>query len=162
MYQKMMEEAKKMGIPIEMKMTESVEEINELLRVVKKDHPKEYWTFLRKQHGVLFKGHYDQVFAEWDVAQIEYTDKAGMKRKGYYWTCEQIEEATKGMVFPEGVNKWDKYVAFNAAYSDFCKDLDDGQILKIAYSFYFADEDWPGGSGTKIWNYMSCKNQVGV
>jgi hypothetical protein len=60
------------------------------------------------------------------------------------------------MKFPADTNKWDKYVAFNAAYADFCKHFEAGDILKIGFSFFFADEDW--GSTTKIWEYMLAKN----
>ena len=60
------------------------------------------------------------------------------------------------MSFPSGTNKWDKYVAFNAAYSDLMKEFDDAQILKAGYLLYFADEDW--GSTTKIWEYMAEKH----
>ena len=57
------------------------------------------------------------------------------------------------MSFPSGVNKWDKLVAYNAAYADWSKKFDDAQILDIAYLFYFADEDWKHPS-TKVWDYM--------
>jgi hypothetical protein len=63
-----------------------------------------------------------------------------------------VEEATKGFIFPSGVNKWDKWVAFNAAYADFCKKFDDDQILEIGYLFYFADTDF--SKEGKIWLYM--------
>ena len=103
----------------------------------------------------MYGCHYNEEFALYDVEQIHYTNKAGEKRFGAHWTVEQIESATAGMKFPMGTNKWDKYVAFNAAHADFCKDFDEASILKIGYSFFFADEDWP--TDTKIWDYMSCK-----
>lgn len=81
---------------------------------------------------------------------------------GAYWTCEQVEEATKTMSFPGGTTKWDKFVAFNLAKSDFCKKFDDAQILQIGYLLFFADEDWSArGSATKVWDYVACKNTVG-
>ena len=82
-------------------------------------------------------------------------NKKGEKKEGAYWSVEQVEEATRGFTFPSGVNKWDKWVAFNAAYADFCKKFDDAQILEIGYLFYFADEDWKGKN--KIWEY-TCLN----
>lgn len=58
-----------------------------------------------------------------------------------------------GMTFPNGTTKFDRFVAFNAAYADFCKSFSDEDVLRIAYDFYFADEDWKGNG--KIWTYMS-------
>lgn len=67
--------------------------------------------------------------------------------------AKAAEQAVAGMTFPDGTTKWDKYVAFNAAYADFCKSFSDEDVLRIAYDFYFADEDWKGNG--KIWTYMS-------
>lgn len=60
---------------------------------------------------------------------------------------------SEGMTFPNGTTKSDRFVAFNAAYADFCKSFSDEDVLRIAYDFYFADEDWKGSG--KIWTYMS-------
>ena len=65
-----------------------------------------------------------------------------------------IEEATKGLEFPEGTTEWDKFVAYNSFYADTCAVLSDGEILKAAYEFYFNDEDY-GLEGSKIWRYMT-------
>ena len=154
-YRHMVDHAKKAGVTNEKTMWESIDSFSELLEELKESHPQLYWDFMRKQHGIMFHKHYDQDFAEWDVSQIHYTDKSGMKHHGAYWTADQVESATQAMKFPQGTTKWDKFVAFNAAYSDFCRDFDDAQILKIGYLFYFADEDW--GSDTKIWEYMDDK-----
>ena len=96
--------------------------------------------------------HYDREWAEYDVSQITYTDKEGKKHTGAYWTCEQVEEATKAMSFPSGTTKWDKFVAFNSFRADTCKVLTEEQVLKAAYQFYFADEDF--AAKNKIWHYM--------
>lgn len=151
----MVDHAKKAGLTNEKTMWESIDSFSELLEELKESHPQMYWDFMREQHGIMFHNHYDQSFAEYDVSQMHYTDKNGVKHYGAYWTAEQIESATQGMKFPQGTTKWDKFVAFNAAYSDFCRDFDDAQILKIGWLFYFADEDW--GSDTKIWEYMDDK-----
>jgi hypothetical protein len=60
--------------------------------------------------------------------------------------------ATRNRSFPEGATDYDKWVAYNAAYADFCKQCSDSEILNIAYLFYFADEDAPDG---KVWKYMN-------
>lgn len=152
MYKKMIEDAQAKGLGSEKVIWQSVGEIDEMLCMMKKDHPEMYWKFVRKQHGLLYNNHYTEDFARWDVGQLTYTNAKGEKKTGEYWTALQIEDATKGMVFPNGVTTWDKYVAANAAYSDFCKKFDDKQILEIMYLFYFADEDFKGEG--KIWRYM--------
>ena len=107
---------------------------------------------MRKQHGRLYKNHYTEDFAEHDVSKLAWTDKEGKRHEGGHWTREQVKEATKTMVFPQGTTDCDKYVAFNATFSDLCKVVDDERtILKIAHQFWFADEDAPEG---KIWIYM--------
>lgn len=160
-YLEMVKTAKKNGTFAEKQMWDSVESVSELLDDIKDSHPERYWQFLREQAGIMNGCHYDREWAEYDVSQIAYTDREGKKHTGAYWTCEQVEEATKAMSFPSGTTKWDKFVAFNLAKSDFCKKFDDAQILQIGYLFFFADEDWDAngkGSATKVWGYVACKN----
>lgn len=154
-YRTMVDQAKKTGVTNEKMMWESIDSFSELLEELKEFHPQMYWDFMRKQHGIMYHGHYDEEFAKYDVSKMHYTTKSGEKREGAYWTPEQIESATTGMKFPNGTTKWDKFVAFSAAYSDFCKYFEDADILKIGYAFYFADEDW--GSDSKVWEYISNK-----
>lgn len=158
-YQEMVKAAQKNGKTTEKQMWQSIESVSDLLYEIKDAHPELYWRFMREQYGIMNNCHYaDKEFAEYDVSQIEYTDKDGKSHTGAYWTCEQIEEATKGMTFPSGVTKWDKFVAFNSFLADTCKVLTDEQIIKAGYQFYFADEDFPKEHGTKIWHYMKMVN----
>ena len=154
-YRHMVDHAKKAGLTNEKTMWESIDSFSELLEELKESHPQMYWDFMREQHGIMFHDHYDQDFAEYDVSQMHYTDKNGVKHYGAYWTAEQIESATQGMKFPQGTTKWDKFVAFNGAKNDWGKDFEDADILKIGYAFYFADEDW--GEDGKVWEYMEHK-----
>lgn len=154
-YRHMVDHAKKAGVTTEKTMWESIDAFSELLEELKEAHPQLYWDFMRKQHGIMFHNHYDEAFAMWDVSQMHSSNKAGEKKEGAHWTCEQIEVATAGLRFPAGTTKWDKFVAFNAAFHDFWKDFDEANIIKIGHDFYFADEDWP--SETKIWEYMEHK-----
>lgn len=154
-YKDMVMKAKAAGVTTEKTMWESIDSFSELLDELKESHPDLYWEFMRKQMGIMYHDHYDEAFALYDVAQLSWTDKSGMKHTGAHWTADQVEQATAGMHFPANTNKWDKYVAFNAAYSDLAKEFDDAQILKAGFLLYFADEDW--GSPTKIWEYMSHK-----
>lgn len=159
-YKQMIDDARKSGNWSEKMMIDSVNSIADLLECVKKTNKEAYWHFMREQAGIMNGGHYDKVWADYDVSQIAYTDKEGKKHTGAYWTCEQIEEATKGMTFPSGTTKWDRFVAFNVFWSDTCKVLTDEQILKAAYQFYFADEDYPKERGAKIWSYMAMVHQA--
>lgn len=154
-FKELVETAKASGTWNEKTMWKSVCSMANLLADIKKEHPQMFWDFLREQHGILFGNHYHRDFAEWDVAQIEYTDREGKKHTGAYWTCEQVEEATKAMSFPSGTTKWDKFVAFNSFFADTCKVLTEEQTLETAYQFYFADEDFPKERGAKIWLYMA-------
>lgn len=155
-YKTMVENARRAGTATEKTMWESIDNFAELLEEFKEAHPEQYWKFMRKQHGLLFHKHYDEAFAMYDVAQMHSTDKKGEKKIGAHWTSEQIETATVGMKFPQGTTRWDRFVAFNGAYHDWRKDYEDGDILKMGYDFYFADDDW--GSETKVWDYMSCRH----
>ena len=152
MYKKMMQDAQAMGLTSEKMMWESVEDVEDMLCSLYTEHPDKYWHFIRKTHGLLFKGHYTEDFAMHDVKHLKYTDKKGEKKEGPHWTVDEIEAATKNMSFPSGVNKWDKYVAFNSAWADWCKKYEPEQVLEIGYLFYFADEDY--SHSTKIWDYQ--------
>ncbi|MBV3853175.1 hypothetical protein KQP56_18350 [Bacteroides thetaiotaomicron] len=151
-YLDMMKKAKSEGVASEKAMWKSVEGVDEILCVVKEEHPEMYMSFMRDQHEALYGPHYDKHFAEMDVDKIRYTNAAGEKKTGAHWNVDQIQEATKGMPFPNGTTPWDKYVAFNSFYADMCAVLDEATLLKGAYRFYFADEDAPAG---KIWEYMT-------
>lgn len=151
----MIDSARKSGNWSEKTMLDSVDSIAGLLECVKKADKEAYWRFMREQAGIMMGCHYDKAWADWDVSQIAYTDREGKKRTGAYWTCEQIEEATKAMSFPAGTTKYDRFVAFNSFHADTCKVLTDEQVLKAAYQFYFADEDWPKENGAKVWAYMA-------
>ena len=149
-YKDLIKNAKANGVATEKAMYESIDSLNEMLCMMKEEHPQMYWDFMRKQHENLYGCHYDKHFAEMDVEKIRYT-VGGEKKTGAHWSVDQIEEATRNTSFPSGTTKWDKYVAFNSFYADLCTVLDEAQVLKCAHRFYFADEDAPNG---KIWVYM--------
>lgn len=157
-YRDLIQKAREDGVSTERAMWAGVDDVDELLCLIKKEHPEMYWKFMRNQHGSLYGGHYNEAFAEHDVKVLTGKDKDGRPHKGAEWTVDQIEDATKAMKFPVGTTKWDKYVAFNAFKSVVCSVLDNEQTLKAAYSFYFADENWP--TSTKIWDYMCCKQEI--
>ena len=137
------------------KMKELTMILSDFLAPMKKVHKEKYWGLMRDVFGLLNDGHYDEKFAMHDVENIEYTDRQGQKRKGAYWTLEQVKEATKEYKFPNATNEYDVFVAANIMHSDLCKKFDDKQILDAMYSFFCNDEDW--GGGNKVWYYMKCK-----
>lgn len=147
----MIEDAKAKGLTSEKMMYQSIDDVDAMLCMMEKEHPKEYWAFLRKQHGLLYANHYTEEFAMWDVEN--------MKPLGMYWTKAQVEEATKNMSFPSGTTSCDKFVAFNASANDLKDVLKDEDILKVAYAFWFNDKDWKGKG--KIWEYMALNHSLG-
>ena len=142
-YKEMVMDARAKGSASEKEMWASIEMVGELLEEIEEAHPDLFWKFMREQFGILSKGHYNEEFARYDVSQ--------MKPIGEYWSCKEIEDATKGMQFPAGTTNWDKYVAFNAQANDL-DGMDVNFILESAYKFWFADKDWH--KGNKIWEYM--------
>lgn len=153
-YKKMMEQARKDSVTSEKTMWQSIDHVDGLLAVMATEHPEMVKDFMRKQHELLYGPHYNEAMAMEDVKDIHYTDRDGKARHGAYWTVDEVEDATRGMTFPSGTTKYDKYVAFNVFRSDTCKKLEDAEVLQAAYAFFFADEDYQGDG--KIWNYMSC------
>lgn len=133
-------------------MWKSVARTDELLEKIKEANPKEYWDFMRMANEDLYGSHYNEEFARYDLDNLKYIDSSGNEARGAHWTKEEVLSATRNKTFPEGTTDCDKWVAYNAAYSDFCTRFSDSEILDIAYLFYFADEDAPAG---KIWKYMN-------
>ena len=159
-YSEMVKEAVAAGKG-ESAMWKSVDEVNKLLERVKETDPDEYWRFLRNVHKSLYGAHYNKEYAEYDVSKLVSTDKDGNERKGEHWTLQEILNATAGLAFPKGVTEYDIYVGYNIAASDFCKEFTDADILRIAYTFFFNDEDWsPQGCSTKVWDYVCAKNRM--
>lgn len=151
-YKEMILNARAAGVANEKAMWTGIEQVNELLKVVKAEHPDMYEKFMRTAHEALYGPHYNDCFAEMDISKLSYTDNKGLEHKGAHWTRADIMSVTAGKSFPSGTTDADKWVAYNAAYADFCKAFDEAQILEIAYLFYFADEDWKGKG--KVWTYM--------
>lgn len=156
-YREMIEQARSRGVTSEQVMWGSIEEFDNMLCQIKENDPALYWDFIHKQHKALYKGHYDEEFAKYDMQQVYYINKQGEKTNKPYWTVEQVEEATKGYNFPNGTTKWDKWVAFNVFRSDTMKSLPDDLALKAGWEFFFDDIDFKKEGTTKIWDYVHCK-----
>ena len=124
--------------------------VSEYIKPLRETDKEGYWMMIRRVFGALSGGHYDEEFARHDISK--------MLPRGEYWSLKQVEDATKGMSFPQGTTPCDKWVAFNAFANDLDGVLSDEDIIKAAYAFWFADKDWVGKCG-KIWTYM-CSNQA--
>ena len=161
-YYQLVKNAKEKNIWNEKTMWLSVQCISKFIDEIKEYNIDLYWNFMREQTGILNNYHYDKCWAEHDIGQIEYTDKQGNKHHGAYWTLEQAEEAMKKLQLPSDVNKYDWWVALSSTYADMCKVLDDDQIIKATYAFWFKDEDWKkdAKATTKIFDYYACKNAM--
>lgn len=153
-YREMIEQAKARGVANEQTMWQSIDAMEGLLLQMKEAHPALYWKFVHDQHKVLYKGHYDEEFAEYELGNVYYINKAGEKTNKPYWTVEQIEEATRGFNYPSGTTKWDKWVAHNVFRSDTMKSLPDDLALKAGWEFFFDDIDFKKEGTTKLWEYM--------
>lgn len=155
-YRKMVEEAQKKGLTNEKKMWDSVEAIAEAMASLKDAHPELWRKQMRRQHEILFGGHYSKEWAEEDLKELRWTDREGRKHEGPMWSMEEVEQATQGMSFPAGTTNEDKWVAMNVMMADVGRVLTDSDVLKAGHAFFFADEDWkPSDASTKIWEYMS-------
>lgn len=158
-YIQLIEQARAHGVASEKKMYAAIEQMSCDLSTLENENPCLYWRIMRNQHAVLYDRHYSEKFANHDVNRLIYSkmdengEPVGM---GAHWTRTQVLEATKDMKFHPKVNDWDKYVAFNAMYADLCANMDDKEILKAAYLFYFCDADWQTEDDcTKIWDYTA-------
>jgi hypothetical protein len=151
-YRTMIEEARRTGKAGEAAMWASIESVGELLEELEEEHPERYWHFMRRAHESLNGPHFDCQFAKYTVEGLSYTDADGMHQTGPHWTPEQVEAAWARKAFKQGTTPWDKYVGANAMYADLCKEFGDEDILKAAYLFFFADEDWVGDG--KVWQYF--------
>lgn len=113
---------------------------------------KVYFVFDECRHQD-HDGHFTEESAKEAVKNIRYTDKFGIVQTGAHWDLSQVKEATQNVSMPDGTTEWDKWVAYNAIYADLCRVLPDEQLLKVAYEFFFNDEDYVGND-SKIWRYV--------
>lgn len=154
-YKEMLEAAKSKGLTSEKTMWESIDHIDELLCELKREHPEAFWAFMRKQHEVLWKGHYSEDYADYDLKNLAYKDKDGKMHYGAHWTKDEVLRVTHGKTFPIGTTDCDKWVAYNVMYADLAKALDEPAILMAAYAYFFDDDDYDYNNGSKIWHVMS-------
>lgn len=162
-YRSMVEQAKKAGVTNEKTMWESIESFSELLEELKESHPDLYWDFMRKQHGIMYNGHYDEAFAMWQIEQMYYKDKTGEKHHSPRWSRQQYKIAydmNKLRLRNQAINMWDFAVALEMIASDnhclyktWWPDINDVELDKkfidAAVNYLNDDDDLDEG---KIWD----------
>lgn len=158
-YKTMIQEARQNGRANEAAMWASIEAVDELLEDMREKQPEKYWCFMRRAHSQLYGSHYDMQFANHDISRMHSTNASGERQMGAHWTREEVVQAWQNQSFPQGTTDCDKWVAANAMWHDLRKKFDDGQILQMAYLFFFQDEDYTGEG--KVWEYMNQKKARG-
>lgn len=149
-------------------MWASIEQVSDLLEEIKEPHPDIYWAFMRKAHELMFGKHFDEEYAEWEVAQMHHKSADGKVYKGEHWSIEQTTEVMQGYKskLNADITPYDFYVALNATWHDyicwakghFPVEADaESAIIEMAVRFWFMDDDWEGN--TKVWCYFRAKNK---
>lgn len=162
MYKSMMEDAKSKGIATEKVMWDSIDELEDMLCTLKKEHPEMYWVFIKKTHKAIFGAHYNEDFGEWRIEQMFFKDKNGMEHKSPYWRKEDyraVYEANKGKLKNPKYTCWDLAVTLEMLRSDnYClykswwpeatDEQLNGKIIEAAINYLNDDDDMEG----KIWH----------
>lgn len=161
MYKTMIEEAKAKGVASEKAMWGGIDDVEELLEVIKAEHPEHYWRFIKRQHERMFGCHYNENFAMWRIEQMHYKDKAGAVHHAPHWTKEQHKAAYDAVKskLPSTYNCWDFAVTLEMLYSDnICmyrswwpdatQEQLEGKVVEAAVN-YLTDDDDPD---CKIWH----------
>ena len=143
-------------------MWTSLKRLSDVLVPMMDAHPEEYWALLKGMYYDICGGHYNEMFADWQIAQMYYKDDKGVEHKAPYWTHEKARDIynTIKSKIPSQYNEWDWDVTLSMIYSDdicmFRKwwegASDDVLMQKVieASVNYLADVD--DKTNEKIWN----------
>lgn len=155
-------------------MWASIEQVNDLLEVIKDPHPDIYASFMRRAHELMFGKHFNRHYAKWEVEQMSHIGDDGRTYDGEHWSLEQ----TNGVMakyrgkLPSDVNEHDFYVALNAHWHDtICvarrhlpsEEDAEAYVIDEAVAVWFLDSDW--GDCCKVWDYFRakpCKNRATI
>ena len=120
---------------------------------------------LRKVYGAMSDGHYNEEFAQEDVAKMFYKGPDGKDHRAPYWTVEQVRDvyASVSRQIPD-YNFWDFYVTLQMTKADNCPlltrwfpnataDEKDKMLVEMAVN-WLDDPDSPS-AGHKIWSYLN-------
>ena len=164
-YKEMLSAAKSAGLANEKTMWKSIDSLDDMLCVLKEEHPDMFWDFMRRQHEAFYGPHFDEMFARWQVSQMYHKAEDGKEIKGEHWTIENATEvySKNKAKLPADTTVFDVYVALNANFHDKCKlfkrwdeENFEQMIVEDAICFYFMDCDWK--SDGKVWDYMNAND----
>lgn len=146
-------------------MWAAVKKISEFLDEVKEVHPDKYWEIIKGTYEELAGPHYNEEFAEWQIAQLFYKDNMGVAHRAPNWTDEQYRRAfdeVKGRI-PSGYTMWDFAVTLEKQYTDYhalskrwfpsaTEEEIKNKAVEMAVAFLVDDDDKDDG---KIWHYYN-------
>lgn len=123
-----------------------------------------FWEAMRGFHEKVKGGHFDEMYAKYQVDSMYHTKRNGTICKGEIYSIEEAKQVYEKYIrnIHSSYTCWDVYVAINAQYHDYAKlynewysnitreDLDN-KIIASAINFWFKDED---DGHEKVWNYF--------
>lgn len=133
---------------------------------INKLNNEDYKCLIHKLAGYLLNGHYDEYFADEQVAKMYYVYN-GVKHTGPFITKDKVSEKYNNIRSEiKDYNQWDFYVTVQMIYSDnysllrqwFENETDEqlqNRIFELSIN-WLKDEDNPFGT-RKIWCYFNSK-----
>ena len=123
-----------------------------------------FWKAMRDFHEHIKGGHFDEMYAKYQVENMYHTKRNGSVCRGEIYSIDDAKKIYEKYV--RNINSeytcWDVYVAINAQYHDYIRlytewynDITseelDTKIINSAIAFWFKDED---AGITKVWDYF--------
>ncbi|MFI3306715.1 MAG: hypothetical protein R3Y68_09440 [Rikenellaceae bacterium] len=130
-----------------------------ILEPIKESNPAKYWHLMRSIHEMNEGCHYNEMFAIWEVEQMQHTDSEGIACKGAHWSIDKVKQifVQHKAKLSGSPNVYDFYVGLHSWWHDnIAEDIKDfaenaeAKNIKRAVNYFFCDEDAPDG---KIWRY---------
>lgn len=147
-------------------MWKSVRHISDFIEKSKNEHPDEYKALKKQIYADMMGGHYNEEFANEQIAKMYYKDDHGIKHYGPFWTDDKMHMAFKAAeaAIPSPYNEWDFRVTLSMIMSDnhqlleeWFPDTTEEQMMSYIIDMatnYLDDEDAPHPK-TKIWSYFN-------
>ena len=127
--------------------------------------PEAKHKLMREIYAAMSGHHYNEEFAQEDVAKMFYKGPDGKDHRAPYWTVEQVRDvyASVSRQIPD-YNFWDFYVTLQMTKADNCPlltrwfpnattDEKDKMLVEMAVN-WLDDPDSPS-AGHKIWSYLN-------
>ena len=146
-------------------MWKSIQTISDAVDKYMDDDARDYLA--REIYSAMSNGHYNQEFADEDVAKMYYVDDNGEKKYAPYWTHQQIDSLYQGIKsrIPQ-YSSCDFYVTMNMIKADnisllrkwFPNDNETECAMRVRDMavVWLEDPDNPYGD-EKIWRYLNSR-----